>query len=1636
MTEINKAGSTNSLGHIDTAQGEFRSQIDALTDAVRQLGGNPRIAPGGTNTNDPLNAPYVLYVNSYTGSDKFVTGDYASADDGTFAAKMRRISNQRLECGYTVSRPFKSLTRAVIEAAIISSRDYLTLGKTCGDNITIVVSSGIHEACNGPGIAANAANFPAWSDGEEPTTAQLQSFNPLSGGLVLPRSVSIISADLRKTRISPCYVPSPDDERADLGNRSAIFRMTGGCYFYGFSFVDKIKSTESHHLLSCFEFASTAQLDEFYEKIRLSFSGVAGINDAFAVTRNYENRIVGPAPEPGLQTETTDTTEGSSPYIYNCSIRSNYGLCGVLLNGDAATGFKSTVIAQFTGVSLQRDMSCWQVYKGKQWINYSQAEYSDYIDETPDNVRMDPNRRSFHIRAINRAIIQEVSVFAIGQGVHHWVQSAGELTVTNSNSNFGGVSALAEGFVSKSFLTDTNWNVSRIVVPADIATLTGNVNSTSLGACASSQDDSSKTITLEEPLSGELINQPTVLDSNGYSLNNYGGDSYIWLENTGGPDYRARLSDTAWDPANPNQIKVKEKFLNVDGLGPISSGADPTRPPLAGLRVYVRRLTDTRSLDQRSVTFRVSNTATDSRNIVRDYGLQVDTVDPAIDSEIDSDSPIVVARPPGTGNTLGGTARENRIELRRSTPPQAWDKHGLHPYDETAANSGNWYRKTNPYYRQGDTVRFNNKHWLCTKSHFAVDWDPTLWEENFVHMQSDFGAEDYFQNDKPIIVFDRDLDPTGENRYLGYDPSACFVDDVQVRSQLRTGTDYLGAFSFLKSLGFNENNCHKILAPAGVNDREHDPNRAFAGIPNPTGAANSWSNWAIQFRRPSQVRLFGMAFEWTGQLNYTKALPQYQRDLSPANKFSYFFTNEGGGRCYVSGFNEEGLQVTAAGLTDLQSGETLAAGDIGGDRDSNVDVFADVLVTGTLEANNIKSNQVSLVKWLNDGQTDPGLFDKIADPAPVSNGKGFGWIASTEHIANMTDRVNGKPKFWDADWTNQNGYGKTGANFVTPYYLDTWRSENRLVSSRSEPLRIFVNPKAGPIMSDSGNPNFQDNESRNWNATTVADLAGKPPEQPANAVPTLSLAVAYANATVSPLTPVYYFIGPGFYDNTADRAFVFEHPVQIQAWSFKDAEPLSDGKAGGSAPFMGTVNSGQGNSGGARLGQVPEDGIEDLFSDPDKAPLFPTRLRITTEPGNQQFIRLEPPTFTFKKDSYVTGIVWLGVNETLRNAQGEQDASFSVIKNRWFQGVSDNGLEYIRGEDNSSIFNAWVSVYFSSNPGFNSIYWMRCRPVIEAYREIKVNNVGIGAQSPSWARGGIAEDESLFRGRENAVFRLAGLFLVGNVIFDKSVAHSDNGTYPMPTVFGKDDYKLSGFCNTFIAMARESVNNDVTIGLGGWNSHAVGSQRNWNLTYNNWHLITNKYKYVSKDDIYQSLGDKGTEDYSLNGPGIINFFGSRSLNRTILSAQVHWHNHRGNSTTHRQGLQGWFGRFSLYVDGVYSHVFDFGAISSVNSTTRTAGQNSIGGSSALAGTKWRFVDRWYVLQQAGIARVGQPSPKEWDQKQWATPGGGYVNYGVALQCVIQDPRETNVVPSNLVSTVLDVGFDPKSALQSNARAYG
>ena len=113
--------------------------------------------PGDGGPADPLNATFELYVDPVRGSDTFAHGEFNSYDppgasvDETIKNKLRRISNQRMVCGYTKQRPFRTINRAAIEAAIITSRSwFINDPKTHVDCIVVYMSAGVHIAYNDP----------------------------------------------------------------------------------------------------------------------------------------------------------------------------------------------------------------------------------------------------------------------------------------------------------------------------------------------------------------------------------------------------------------------------------------------------------------------------------------------------------------------------------------------------------------------------------------------------------------------------------------------------------------------------------------------------------------------------------------------------------------------------------------------------------------------------------------------------------------------------------------------------------------------------------------------------------------------------------------------------------------------------------------------------------------------------------------------------------------------------------------------------------------------------------------------------------------------------------------------------------------------------------------------------------------------------------------------------------------------------------------------------------------------------------------------------------------------------------------------------------------------------------------------
>ncbi len=520
--------------------------------------------------------------------------------------------------GNSLAQPFKTIQRALLEAARFS----FVNGKSNDlvEKTTILVWPGEHLIDNRPGFAiydnggtayavppTGGTGTPALStlslelDSNFDLTQEdniLYKFNSVNGGVVVPRGTSIVGLDLRKTKVRPKYVPNPTDP---LIRKSAIFRVTGACYFWQFSFFDadesglvythpslftsNYQSTPrfSHHKLTCFEYADgvnevgtygLTDLDMYYSKLSNAFNSyrpipadakfpasdedfakmapeweivgafasdpidiqsvisgngttastlvtvtttedhnlstgtpikikgvsvptynistkVQNVLSATQFTYLLESFPITMDPTPivtgATVTVETDTVSGASPYIFNCSLRSVWGMNGMHADGSKASGFRSMVVAQFTAVSLQKDDRAFVKYdpvtRTYNGVNYTTVTGGDLPTgasqtDTAKVYHLDPDAiyrqgwETSHIKISNDSFIQIVSVFAIGFNKHFDIESGGDASITNSNSNFGQISLNSDGFKAEAFDKDNNAFITSIIPPRDIDTTT------------------------------------------------------------------------------------------------------------------------------------------------------------------------------------------------------------------------------------------------------------------------------------------------------------------------------------------------------------------------------------------------------------------------------------------------------------------------------------------------------------------------------------------------------------------------------------------------------------------------------------------------------------------------------------------------------------------------------------------------------------------------------------------------------------------------------------------------------------------------------------------------------------------------------------------------------------------------------------------------------------------------------------------------------------------------------------------------------------------------------------------------------------------------------------------------------------
>ena len=501
--------------------------------------------------------------------------------------------------GNSLARPFKTIQRALLEAARFSyqaGENNDRFGKT-----TILLYPGEHVVDNRPGwipIHDQVANtyrlrsgttsddFPPLDvnsnfDLDSPNNA-LYKLNSVHGGVIIPRGTSLVGLDLRKTKIIPKYVPNPENDQIE---KSAIFRVTGACYFWQFSIFDGDQTGTvykdytdnafvpnfSHHKLTCFEYAdgvnpvsinddflvyddTNTDLEMYYQKVGFAYGtpsgrevspdypsdsldiqpkvdeyrivgstgaevGITSIKSGDGLISSTEITVTLENEVPGLDVNTpiriegiadagydgqyavfevissteikyqvsvppvnalpsttsgatlnisVDTVTSASPYIFNISLRSVFGMNGLHADGSKATGFKSMVLAQFTGIGLQKDDNAFVKYNPTNGLYEGDQASGNENIHTDSRARYRPDWENHHIKCSNNALLQIVSVFAIGFANHFLLESGGDASITNSNSNFGARSLVSKGFRPEAFPRDDVGYITHIINPKEI----------------------------------------------------------------------------------------------------------------------------------------------------------------------------------------------------------------------------------------------------------------------------------------------------------------------------------------------------------------------------------------------------------------------------------------------------------------------------------------------------------------------------------------------------------------------------------------------------------------------------------------------------------------------------------------------------------------------------------------------------------------------------------------------------------------------------------------------------------------------------------------------------------------------------------------------------------------------------------------------------------------------------------------------------------------------------------------------------------------------------------------------------------------------------------------------------------------
>lgn len=826
--------------------------------------------------------------------------------------------------------------------------------------------------------------------GDELYYDNLSAVNPKTGGLIVPRGVSIDGVDLRKVRLRPMYVPELTPVQNDpQTERTAILKVTGGTYVSLLTFTDNQQYSRSHNTVTSVEFASQAEINggggesSYYARITGLFRDIDGWggeglepipaettivapiastkanrsqdieeNQTGLLVTGGDSRTNAPISYPGatrikdgsgsiLPLPDINSTRSSSPYVFNCSVRSIFGLNGLWANGAKVGGFKSMVTANFTQVSLQTDPNCFEpnTYFLDPPTDKQSGTGKKYKTSSNDTYKY----RHFGMRGSNDSVIQIVSVFVIGNSDHFLAESGADLSITNSCSDFGDISLRSVGYKTRSFSQDEatsspGYGGTRILEIIPPLPLTY------------SSPGAGRSPTLEDV----EINTGLTIDYNktlGYVLANKTADNkppatiriYVQNSNTASPlslnrppsasdiafgqfSYTKKVSDDTWElaggPSRQNRKRVYVSGFDENGESILFAGdiqlANPLRPGFS-------------ALDDRSKIFIWAESTIEPTVVNGQTQLvsgpaawYVEVTTGAIAEEVDdtdNDGYLLkrfdyafrykLLPPPLTQSqqafaSLDFMFDRSPVKVIRATDKRRADDRVYRVVLDGFIKDGLGIRRPQPYYvmeKQGDVPGFPlNGGNLLGEDPLTLTLIRTY--------------DEVFRPGK--------VDIQHPGKYVTYLTQGSKARDVF------TGSIFPGLDRDYPELTENPSDSATKVALEAMSQRPgvYLSSPLVPGVEPisvKTAVNADLEGIRIGLRRPSVIRASGHTWEWTGYLNYDTAFPTFQGDpLEQDYALGKIIVEENGGRVYATGMNEEGNYYLGTTVFDLRSGEQFA----------------------------------------------------------------------------------------------------------------------------------------------------------------------------------------------------------------------------------------------------------------------------------------------------------------------------------------------------------------------------------------------------------------------------------------------------------------------------------------------------------------------------------------------------------------------------------------------------------------------------------------------------------------------------------------------------------------------------------------